>query len=238
MGSDVKGSTLEKFIQKQIKAWEQSKSVGEKAEEPRPFITISREYGCGATAVADAIAAELNRYEKTDIWHAYDKELIEKIQADHHISQALIETIDTRKREEIGEFWRSVLTDYPPQVSVYQKLVQTVRSLCLHGRSIIVGRAGVMITRNMKYGIHLRMVAPLAYRIQRCMEVNHIKDRLEAERLVEKKDKARHDFMTQYLKFDARNPASYDITFNVARITPAEIASTLHCVLRSKGFLK
>ncbi len=238
MGSDIKESTLEKSIQKQIKVWERFKMVGEKAVEARPFITISREYGCGATAIADAIAAELNRCEKTDAWHAYDKELIEKIQTDHNISKALIETIDTKKREEIGEFWRSVLTDYPPQVSVYQKLVQTVRSLALLGRSIIVGRAGVMITRNMKYGIHLRLVAPLAQRIQRTMEVNHIKDRLEAEKLVEKKDRERHDFLTQYLKHDARNPASYDITFNVARITPVEIASSLDCVLRSKGFIK
>ncbi|HPO45230.1 MAG TPA: cytidylate kinase family protein, partial [Spirochaetota bacterium] len=172
------------------------------------------------------------------IWKSYDKELIDKICEDHNIEETLCETIDTRRREEIGEFWRTILTDYPPQVSVYQKLVQTIRSLSIHGRSIIIGRAGVMITRSLRYGVHIKLVAPLTYRIQKTMETAGIKDRLEAEKLVERKDRERHDFLTQYLKFDAKNPSSYDITFNVSRITPEEISQSIICILKSKEFIK
>ncbi|RPI94378.1 MAG: cytidylate kinase-like family protein [Spirochaetales bacterium] len=238
MSSYIKGSTLEKSIQKQLKLWENQKVKFVEKQEPRPFITISREYGCNAVAIADALAEALNKYESTDIWKSYDKELIDKICSDHNIAEALCETIDTKRREEISEFWRSVLTDYPPQVSVYQKLVQTIRSLSIHGRSIIVGRAGVMITRSLRYGIHIKLVAPAAYRIQKVMETAGIKDRLEAERLVERKDRERHDFLTQYLKFDAKNPSSYDITFNVARITPEEMSQSVICILKSKQFIK
>ncbi|MCU0843383.1 MAG: cytidylate kinase-like family protein [Spirochaetes bacterium] len=238
MSSYIKGSTLEKSIQKQLKLWENQKVKLVEKQEPRPFITISREYGCNAVAIADALAEALNKYESTDVWKSYDKELIDKICSDHNIAEALCETIDTKRREEISEFWRSVLTDYPPQVSVYQKLVQTIRSLSIHGRSIIVGRAGVMITRSLRYGVHIKLVAPAAYRIQKVMETAGIKDRLEAEKLVERKDRERHDFMTQYLKFDAKNPSSYDVTFNVARITPGEIAQSVICILKSKQFIK
>ncbi len=238
MSSYVKESTLEKSIQKQLKVWEKAKTVSEKAEEPRPFITISREYGCGASGIAASLADELNKYEKTDAWQAYDKGLLDKISEDHHVSEKLLETIDTKKREEITEFWRSVITDYPPQVSAYQKLTKTIRSLSVHGRAIIVGRAGVVITRQLKYGIHLRLVAPLSYRIQKIMEEHNIKDRLEAEKLVEKKNRERHDFMTQYLKFDAKNPSSYDVTVNVARISDVEVANFVLCILKTKGFIK
>lgn len=239
MSAIVKESTLERSIQKQVKLWEKSKTILiEKPQEPRPFITISREYGCDANAIAAALADEMNGYEGTDVWKFYDKELIKKIEEDHNISQTLIETIDTKRREEVNEFWRSVLTDYPPQVAVYQKLVQTVRSLAIHGHAIIVGRASAEITRSLKFGVHLRFVAPLNFRIQRIMELKKIRDRLEAEKLVEKKDQERHDFMTQYLKFDARHPASYDVTINIARITNKEIAQIVLCVLRSKGFIK
>jgi cytidylate kinase len=238
MGSYVKDSTLEKSIQKQLKVWEKAKKITEQKEEPRPFITISREYGCGAGEIAGALAVALNKTENTEAWQAYDRELLDKIIEDHNVSEKLLETIDTVKREEISEFWRSVLTDYPPQVSVYQKLTRTVRSLSIHGHAIIIGRAGVVITRNLKYGVHLRLVAPLSYRIQKIMELHKVKDRLEAERIAERKDRERHDFMTQYLKFDAKNPSSYDITINVARIGNAEIAHIVTCILRSKGFLK
>lgn len=238
MSSYVKESTLEKSIQKQIKVWESAKSKALKSEEPRPFITISREYGCNAGPIAAAITELLNKYENIDIWQTYDKGLLKKIEEDHDISEKLIETIDTKKREEMNEFWRSVLTDYPPQVSVYQKLVRTIRSLSIHGRAIIVGRAGVMITRSLKYGIHIRLVAPISYRIQKIMEINHIKDRLEAEKIVEKKDRERHEFMTQYLKFEAMNPASYDITINVARLSSKEIALMIIELLKAKGYIK
>jgi len=238
MSRYIKGSALEKSIQKQLKLWETQKARLVEKQEPRPFITISREYGCNAAAIADTLAEALNKYEDIDIWKSYDKELIDKICEDHNIEETLCETIDTRRREEIGEFWRTILTDYPPQVSVYQKLVQTIRSLSIHGRSIIIGRAGVMITRSLRYGVHIKLVAPLTYRIQKTMETAGIKDRLDAEKLVERKDRERHDFLTQYLKFDAKNPSSYDITFNVSRITPEEISQSIICILKSKEFIK
>ncbi|HPK45603.1 MAG TPA: cytidylate kinase family protein, partial [Spirochaetota bacterium] len=70
----------------------------------------------------------------------------------------------------------------------------------------------------------LRFVAPLQYRIQKVMEYQKIKDRLAAEKLIEEKDKQRHEFMTQYIKFNAYDPASYDITINVAQFTKEQVA--------------
>jgi len=239
MSSYVRETTLEKMIQKQVKTWESSKIVLiEKPEETRPFVTISREYGCMATPIAAAIAERLNRAEGSDAWQAYDKGLINKIVENTGVSETLIETIDTKKREEMNELLRTMMTDYPPQVTVYKKLVRTIRGISIHGRAIVVGRAGVVITRDLKYGLHLQFVAPLSYRIHKIMEVRGIKDKLEAERLVETKDRERHDFLTQYVKFESTSPASYDLTINIARFTDAEIAETVEGLLRAKKFIK
>ncbi len=56
------------------------------------------------------------------------------------------------------------------------------------------------------------------------MEYQKIKDRLAAEKLIEDKDWQRHEFMTQYIKFNAYDPASYDITINVAQFTKEQVA--------------
>ena len=239
MARYIKASTLEKMIQKQIKSWEKSKkSLEREPEKPRPFITISRQYGCNATPIAHAIAAELNRYEKIDQWHAYDKDIIDKIVEDHNISQNLIETIDTKKREEMSELMRTMLTDFPPQVIIYKKIVKTIRSLSIHGRVIIIGRAGVVITRGLRYGLHVRFIAPLSYRIKKIMEINKIRNKLKAEKLIERKDKERHDFLTQYVRFNAYDPASYDLTINISRFTEKEIAEIILRTMKAKGFLK
>jgi len=237
--SYIKGSTLEKMIQKQVKYWEDYKKPGEdRPDEARPFITISREYGCSITPFSQLLAQKLNKYEKTELWQSYDKNLIDQIVKDTGVSDKLIETIDTKKREEMTELMRSFLTDYPPQVTVYKQLVKTVRSLSIHGRAIIVGRAGVVITRGLKFGVHLRFIAPLSFRVKKIMELNSIKDKLEAEKFIEKKDRARHDFLTQYIRFEANNPSSYDITINMSRFTDDEMVGMVISLLKAKEYIK
>jgi cytidylate kinase len=69
------------------------------------------------------------------------------------------------------------------------------------------------------------------------MEIQKIKDRLTAEKLIEEKDKQRHEFMTQYIKFDAYDPASYDITFNIAQFTPDQIAHIVIAALKARKLI-
>lgn len=235
----IRGSTLEKMIQKQIKAWEQTQAIAaEKKEIPVPFLTISREYGCSASSVAEVIAEKLNTHENKSEWHVYDKELVNKISKDHNISEFLIENIDTKRREEMNELLQTMLTDYPPQVTVYQKLVETIRGLSIHGRAIIIGRAGNVITRDLKFGMHIRFIAPFSYRVHNLMMIAGIKSMSEARKIVEKKDKERHEFLTQYIQFEASDPSSYDLTINIDRFTDEQVASVVLGALKAKGFIK
>ncbi|HOF14990.1 MAG TPA: cytidylate kinase-like family protein [Spirochaetota bacterium] len=224
MSNPIKESTLERWIQNQMKVWESEKKIIEKEEKPRPFITISRQYGCFANDIAEEIAKALNATTTNNKWSVYDKNLINKIEQQYNISEKIVETIDTRKREEMSELWRTMLADLPPQAAVFQKLASTIRTIAIHGNAILIGRGSVVITKGLRYGLHLRFVAPLQYRIQKVMENQKIKDRLAAEKLIEEKDKQRHEFMTQYIKFNAYDPASYDITINVAQFTKEQVA--------------
>jgi cytidylate kinase len=237
MSNPIKESTLERWIQNQMKVWEAEKKVIETEDIPRPFITISRQYGCFANDIAEAIAKSLNDLQHTDKWITYDKNLINKIEEQYNISEKIVETIDTKKREEMSELWRTMLSDLPPQAAVFQKLACTIRSLAIHGNAILVGRGSVIITKGLRFGLHLRFVAPLQYRIHKVMEIQKIKDRLAAEKLIEEKDKQRHEFMTQYIKFDAYDPASYDLTFNIAQFTPEQIAAIVIAALKARKLI-
>lgn len=237
MSNPIKESTLERWIQNQMKVWESEKKIIENQELPRPFITISRQYGCFANNIADAIAKSLNELQHVDKWITYDKNLINKIEEQYNISEKIVETIDTKKREEMSELWRTMLSDLPPQAAVFQKLANTTRALAIHGNAILVGRGSVIITKGLRFGLHLRFVAPLQYRIQKVMEIHKIKDRLTAEKLIEEKDKQRHEFMTQYIKFDAYDPASYDLTCNIAQFTPDQIAQIVIAALKARKLI-
>jgi len=229
---------LETWVHNQVQLWEDSKKEIVKEDIPFPFITISREYGCFASSIVVRLTEELNKYEETDLWHGYDKDLLGKIHDDREVNEKLLETLDTKKREEMTELMRGMLTDYPPQVSAHIELIKTIRTLASQGRKVFVGRASAVITRDMKYGLHLRFVSPFQNRISKVMEKRGIRDRHEAEKLVKEKDKARHDFMTQYVKFDAHNSASYDLTINIDRFSEEEIVGLIIGTLKAKSFFK
>ncbi len=126
MSNPIKESTLERWIQNQMKVWESEKKIIEKEEKPRPFITISRQYGCFANDIAEEKAKALNTTTTNNKWSVYDKNLINKIEQQYNISEKIVETIDTRRREEMSELWRTMLADLPPQAAVFQKFLLNV----------------------------------------------------------------------------------------------------------------
>ena len=234
----IKSFNLEHWINNQVQVWEQAKHVVEKTSEPLPFITISREYGCRAASKVMKLVEELNKIEGTNLWQLYDKSLLDKIIENEGISQKLMETLDTKRRDEMTEFMRTVLTDYPPQVAAYKMLIKAIRTLAFQGKKVIVGRASEVITRDIKNGIHIKLVAPLAYRVKSIMETQGVTDRLEAERIVKEKEELRHAFMTHYIHFDSHKVDAYDLVINVEKFTDDEIAQLIIGTLRAKHFLK
>ncbi len=234
----IKSFNLEKWISNQVQVWEGAKNVQEKPEEIRPFITVSREYGCRAASKVILLAEELNKLEGNDLWHAYDKTLLDKIVEDEGVNQRLLETLDTKRREEMVELMRNVLTDYPPQVAAYKKLIKTVRTLAIQGRNVLVGRASEVITRDMKYGMHIKLIAPLSYRIKTVMETQGIKSRMDAEKIVKAKELERHEFMTQYIHFDSYNPTNYDLIINIDKFDDKDIVQMIICGLKGRGYLQ
>jgi len=234
----IKSFNLEQFVHNQVQVWEQSKSVAVKPDEIRPFITISREYGCRAASKVMKLVEELNRYEENENWQLYDKSILDKIVTDEGISQKLLETLDTKKRDEMTEFLRTVLTDYPPQVAAYKMLIKAIRTLALQGRKVIVGRASEVITRDLKYGIHIKFIASMPYKIKTVMDNQGIHSRLDAEKIVKEKEELRHDFMTQYIRFDSHKPDSYDLIINIEKFTDEEIASLIIGTLKAKNYIK
>jgi cytidylate kinase len=228
---------LETWIHNQIQFWEDSKKEQVSQDRPRPFITISREYGCNVNPMVLELNRMLNEYEGSEEWHAYDKDLLKKIHEDRDVNEKLLETIDTQKRSEMSEMLRNMLTDYPPQVSAHIELIKTIRTLAFQGRKIIVGRAGTVVTRDLKYGLHLRMVAPLASRVKRVQELKDMRDHHEAEKFVKEQDQKRHEFMTQYVKFDPHNPVSYDLTINTERFDSKQTVSLIFGALKAKELI-
>jgi len=233
-------TAMEKYISSQIKYWQQQKDMVdfvEKKKESLPFVTISREYGCGGFEIAVKTVEIMNSMQKKEpVWAAYDRKLLDNIIKDMGLSSSLLDTLTNNARNQFTNLLQTSFTSFPPQVAVYRKLAETIRLLALNGNVVIVGRAGNVITRDLKHGYHVRLVASPEWRIDTLKEKYNLK-RKDAENRMYDKTKQREGFLKEFIKFDPADPCNYHLVINCECHSTEETAKIIIEGMKSKGFL-
>jgi len=197
---------------------------GQEAPEPIvPFVTISREVGVGAWTLAQQLADALNRDEGGEkAWTCWDRELVEKVAADFRLSQHLVESLEETAHSWLTDFFESLnLADDPSEateMTVLKKVAQTVRALAQAGRVILVGRGGFLLTRKMPGGVHVRLDAPLEYRIVHMMRHLNV-PREKAAQEVRELSRCRAAFFKRYWPNEVISPDLFTVTLNTAIVS-------------------
>jgi cytidylate kinase len=196
------------------------------AAEPS-FITISRQPGISTDAFANHLADCLGL--SSGLWKVWDRELVEKISADHHIAAELVAELGQGGRSWLEDFVRglAISAGPPEELAVYRRVATTIRALAQAGKAIIVGRGAVHITANMPGGVHVRLVAPWGYRVWRLADELGI-SRDEAAKEIEKLEHQREEFYRRYWQHHAPAPEVFSITLNAIAGDPEHLAD---CVL-------
>lgn len=215
----------------------QSVPIGTQRHDPQappalPFITISREPGAGAWTLARQLVSEINIHAPTDEqWTCWDRELVEKIAGELKVSQRLIERFEEANRSWLGDFL-SGLSQQPDvdDVRVYHRVAMTVRSLASAGRAVLVGRAGMFITRGMPLGIHVRLIAPYEHRLQQIMSLKQLSETKAAAHLKELEHN-RHLFYKRFWNRDNVRDEDFTMVFNTAQLSTEQIINCLKAVL-------
>ena len=206
---------------------------------PLAFVTISRETGAGAWTLAGGLVERLNHDEpQPPLWTCWDRELVEKVASDHHLSKELIESLEEVNRSWFQDFVAG-LSFHGGDVDgfkAYRRVAETIRALAQIGHVVIVGRGGVFITRDLPCGVHVRLVAPLAYRIaELARRANLSPGQAAAE--VRHKDAARRGFYGQYWPQRSLGPESFTITLNSAVVSTEQAVDCLIPLIRSANKL-
>ena len=202
-----------------------------------PFVTLSREPGAGAWASAQPLTDALNAADPDPErpWTWWDRELVEKVAADHHIAQPLVDSLVESNRSWLTDFLSSLTVTNQPELAdevlVFHKVASTIRALASAGRVVIVGRGGVFITRQMPGGVHVRLVAPLEHRIERMAA--HLKvSREQAAVTVREMTKSRAAFYHRYWPHEPLRPDLFTVTLNTAALSPEAVVRVIADLVR------
>ena len=233
------GSGIEpaaKLLRAAIYHWQQSERA-EQTIRPTPvFVTVSRQPGTGADRFSHRLADRLNGLGDGN-WSAWDRELIEKVSAEHRIAKSILEMIEDRPHSWLDSLLQSLSPngDAPDDLDLqaYKKVMMTIRALATAGHTIVVGRGGVFVTHGMPGGIHLRLVAPLDHRIKYIAERDKLSLHEAAQKIVDTEQK-RRIFYEWYWPGKAITPEIFTLTLNAATLSTDELVECVLPIIRTR----
>ena len=202
---------------------------------PGPCITISRETGIGAEKICDLLIEYLLHYSNSfyNNWAYFDKNLIEKVMADHDLPGHFRDYLENERPSSIDSMFSEILKVHPSNLKLIHKTSQTILQLARYGNVIIIGRAANIITAELKNAFHVRLVAPAKFRVHNASQLYKM-DKKTATHFVETEDKVRKEFLKKYFHKDIEDPKNYHLVLNTYLMSFEEVAETIGNIIIKK----
>ncbi|MBI4725959.1 cytidylate kinase-like family protein [candidate division TA06 bacterium] len=217
-----------------------------------PVITISKQHGAGGKEIALALARGLS-------CEVVDKSLIIKVAQQARVGADRVESFDQEQYSPIDKYLSGIFLanpalygpgsfDFPMTGSAgftadqdffnaqkYLTLTQAlIKELYQKGNVLLVGRGSQVLLSDQPGCLHLRLCAPLEYRIKRVMEKAGVSQK-EAREKIAARDKSRASYIKDYYQRDWNDPGLYHLTINTQRVAPEIIAALVKQMLNSKS---
>lgn len=202
------------------------------------ILTIEREYGCGAAAIARQLAGRLG-------WNLWDQRVTEEIAALANVDCSQVERhgerLDSPFYRLAKVFWRGSYERAMPlddarafdcdcMVSTMEKIAARIAQ---EGNAVVVGRGAPYFLRGRDDHFCVFLYAPRAEKVRRLMAAG--KGEAEAEELVDTVDEERKAFIRHYFHVEWPQRSLYDMMINTALGDEHVIATILDSMARLQG---
>lgn len=210
-------------------------------KEPGPVVTISRQSGCSARRLTQKLVEELNKRtrDRKDYkeWDYINKELLQKAAKELDVKPSEIAYVfKYQERNALGDIFASYANKYyKSDRKIRKTIAEVIRSIASEGNIIIIGRAGVVLTKDVMKSLHISLEAPLEWRSLMISERYDLSF-AEARKSVVEMDKKRERFRES---FEGRNTdyTWFDVTFNRMSLTENEIIEAIIKMMESKKLI-
>lgn len=202
-------------------------SVSREDVLPGPVITISREVGCAGLKLARKLADHLNQTAGAKCWKVFSKEIFEEtareLEMDH---QKLKKILSSNERNTFDEIL-AALGDkrFKSELRIRKTVMDAMRTIAADGYCVIVGRGGHLITRDIEKSLHVRFVAPLAWRVEKIAQ-RHGFSPAEARIFIDKTEKERESVRNN-IRPKGVADVPYDLEINVSVFKSSEVIALI-----------
>ncbi|MBN2175830.1 MAG: cytidylate kinase-like family protein [Bacteroidales bacterium] len=210
--------------------------------ETGPYISISRDFGCMANSIAQKLALELTKKNKNlgikTPWKWINKVILEESAKALDLTPSKIEYVFQSKRKTMMDEIVGAMSTryYKSDKKIRNTITEVIRSIAKTGNVIIVGRGGVAFRKDNPHSLHIKLTAPIEWRVDRISK-NYNKSREEALRYILEIDLERKYLIDSFVGYET-DCSIFDITFNRQTIEEDEIVSIILNLAESRKLIK
>ncbi|HHL52776.1 MAG TPA: cytidylate kinase-like family protein [Flammeovirgaceae bacterium] len=199
-------------------------------------VTVARDTGWDAIPVVKEVIKQLNANlqgaYKDQPWRYMSKEILEQSAKKLNMKPELLDKLIHQKdRNFVEEILLSLSTEnYPNDIKIKRTIKEVVQSAEQEGAVIVVGRAGVAIVAHSKRNLHVKLTAPLEWRVAKIAKEYKVSEE-QALKHIKESDKQREN-LRKYFMGRKVQPTDYDLILNVATLTKKEVVKAMVELIR------
>jgi cytidylate kinase len=203
---------------------------------PWRAVTISRQTGSGAHVVAEELANYLQAHSPKDAcpWTFFDRNLVEKVLEDHHLPERMARFLAEDRISEIEDTVDELFGLHPPSWTLVRQTAETILHMVELGKVIIIGRGAGVITRNLDYVFHVRLVGSLETRLKHVQEYYKM-GKKEAQEFIHHEDRGRRRYLKKYFNLEIDDPLLYHVVINTDLVPHLKAARLIGDTLLQQG---
>lgn len=207
-----------------------------------PYISISRDFGCMANDLAKRLTLEFNVIEKRnnshEKWRWINKEILNESARALDMSPSKIKYVFMSQQKSMMDEIIGALSTryYKSDKKIRNTIIEVIRTIAKSGHVIIVGRGGVAFSTDNTKSLHIKLVAPIDWRIQRISKI-YGRTPDQAKKYIFEVDKERKYLIDSFMGIETDN-SIFDITLNRKTLSEDEIVGIILKLAQSKGLLQ
>lgn len=233
---NIRGDASESKL---IGSFLENKEIGQYVHESGiPFITISRQSSAGGHLLSQVLLSDMSRQNDPGglfkDWHVFDRQLCETLAQNVQMHEAVKQLLREKYHSEFRDYMDSLFTGSSEKYMIHRMTCKVVHMLAAVGKVIIVCANACCITRGLKAGIHVRLVAPEARRMVWMMKRFGM-NKIEAQEAIAEQDAAQKKFISKFFDRNVEDPLLYDAVWNTSRVEMHEISRAIIEMIRDRA---
>lgn len=200
-----------------------------------PFITISREAGSGGSQLAAMLRDRLNANREPDSaeWTVFDRNIVDTLLADKHLSPRLARFLPEDRISEISAAVGEIVGLHPSLWTLLTETNAMLRRFALMGHVILVGRGSTFATAGLTQGVHLRTIGSHLGRAERAARDRGLTVPVALAQN-RKADAAAQKYVRSLFDADIADPHAYDLIVNTDRFSAGEAADHVMAIVQAR----